>query len=80
MTTPAGFEREALVHLDAIYRFARSLTQDESAAEDLAQDTFLQALKSWPQYELGSNCRAWLFTICRHRWIRQGVRAARTWS
>jgi RNA polymerase sigma-70 factor (ECF subfamily) len=77
MPTPAGFEREALIHLDAVYRFARSLTQDDSAAEDLAQDTFLQALQSWQQYQVGSNCRAWLFTICRHRGIRQGVRAAR---
>ncbi len=73
----ASFEQEALVHLDAVYRFARSLTGDGTAAEDLAQDTFLLALRSWHQFRAGSNCRAWLFTICRNRWRRLGAQQAR---
>jgi RNA polymerase sigma-70 factor (ECF subfamily) len=73
----AAFEREALVHLDNVYRFARSLTGDDTAAEDLAQDTFLNAWRSWQQYTPGTNCRAWLYTICRNLRARQAKREAR---
>lgn len=73
----ASFEREALPHLDAVYCFARSLTRDDAAAEDLAQDTYLSALRAWRQYAPGTNCRAWLFTICRNRRARQAVREQR---
>ena len=73
----AEFEREALPHLDSVFCFARSLTGNEAAAEDLTQDTYLAALRSWHQYALGTNCRAWLFTICRRLRIRQAARAAR---
>ena len=72
-----SFEREALVHLDAVYRFARSLAAEDAAAEDLAQDTFMLALRSWHQFRAGTDCRAWLFTICRNRWRRVGAREAR---
>ena len=73
---PAGFETEALVHLDAVFRFARSLAGDDVAAEDLTQETFLQALRHWDQYTLGTNCRAWLFTICRNARL-QAIRRSR---
>ena len=73
----AAFEREALIHLDSVYCFARSLTLDDMAAEDLAQDTFLNAWRAWRQYEPGTNCRAWLFTICRNLRARQAQREAR---
>lgn len=72
-----AFEREALPHLDSVYRFARSLTGEDSAAEDLTQDTYLNALKAWRQYTPGTNCRAWLFTICRNLRTRQAVRERR---
>jgi RNA polymerase sigma-70 factor, ECF subfamily len=84
MTDPAvtaaareAFEREALVHLDSVYCFARSLTREDAAAEDLAQDTFLNAWRSWHRYTPGTNCKAWLFTICRHLRVRQATRARR---
>jgi RNA polymerase sigma-70 factor (ECF subfamily) len=73
----AAFEREALPHLDSVYRFARSLTRDDTAAEDLAQDTFLQAWRAWHQYTPGTKCLAWLFTICRNLRARQAQRAQR---
>lgn len=73
----ADFEREALVHLDAVHRFARSLTQDVTAAEDLTQETFLRACRHWDQFRPGTNCRAWLFTICRNLHYRQGERRSR---
>ena len=70
---PAGggdFEREALVHLDAVYRFARTMTGSDADAEDLSQETYLQAWRHWQQYTAGTNCRAWLFTICRNLRIK----------
>ena len=64
------FEREALPWLDDVYRFALSLTRDETDAEDVVQDTFLRAYKSWHTYEPDSDCRRWLFTICRNVFLR----------
>ena len=59
----ARFEREILTHLDSMYAFATRLTQDRHAAEDLVSDTVLRAFDRWEQYTLGTNARAWLFTI-----------------
>jgi RNA polymerase sigma-70 factor, ECF subfamily len=68
------FEREALPWLDDVYRFALSLTRDEADAEDVVQDTFLRAYKSWHTYLPGSDCRRWLFTICRNVFLRSRER------
>ena len=68
------FEQEALPWLDDVYRFALSLTRDETDAEDVVQDTFLRAYKSWGTYAPGSDCRRWLFTICRNAFLRAGER------
>jgi RNA polymerase sigma-70 factor (ECF subfamily) len=73
----AGFEAEALPHLDAVYRYAYALGRDRATAEDLTQDTFLQALRHWDQFRPGTNARAWLFTICRNLFLRQRERRAR---
>ena len=76
-THDAEFEAQALRHLPEVARFARSLTGDDSDAEDLVQDTFLTAYRQWHQFEAGTECRAWLFTICRHRFYRVRERTAR---
>ena len=65
----ALFEREILMHLDALYAFAAKLTRDRHTAEDLVSDTILRALERWEQYTLGTNARAWLFTILYHLFI-----------
>ncbi|MCC6244556.1 MAG: sigma-70 family RNA polymerase sigma factor [Gemmatimonadaceae bacterium] len=65
----AQFEREALVHLDALYSFALKLSRARDDAEDLVSDTFLRALERWEQYHLGTNIRAWLFTILYHVFV-----------
>lgn len=62
----AAFEREALPHLNAVYRFALSLAGDAAYADDLAQETLLNAFRSWHRYRPGTNIRAWLFTILRN--------------
>ena len=61
--TPEIFETEAMQHLDDLYRTARRLTRSETDAEDLVQETFMQAWKSFDHYEPGTNCRAWLYKI-----------------
>lgn len=72
------FEREALCFLPDVARFALSLTRDQAEADDLVQDTFLQAYRYWDLYEEGTECRGWLFTICRNRFLRVRKRESRT--
>ncbi|HEY3287038.1 MAG TPA: sigma-70 family RNA polymerase sigma factor [Gemmatimonadaceae bacterium] len=66
----AAFSREALALLPDVARYAKSLTRDASEADDLVQDTFMMAYQAWDQYTPGTECRAWLFTICRRRFLR----------
>jgi len=61
--TPEVFEMEAMRHLDDLFRTAKRLTMNQTDAEDLVQETFMQAWKSFAHYELGTNCRAWLYKI-----------------
>ena len=65
----ARFEAEALVHLDAMYSFALKLSRSRDDAEDLVSDTMLRAFERWEQYRLGTNIRAWLFTILYHVFV-----------
>jgi RNA polymerase sigma-70 factor, ECF subfamily len=74
----AAFEHEAIPWIDDVYRFALSLTRDESDADDVVQDTFLRAFRSWHTYMPGSDCRRWLFTICRNVFLRSRERARPT--
>lgn len=69
-----AFEREALPWIADVHRFALSLTRDESDADDIVQDTFLRAYRSWHTYLPGSDCRRWLFTICRNVFLRSRER------
>ncbi|MDE3151081.1 MAG: sigma-70 family RNA polymerase sigma factor [Gemmatimonadota bacterium] len=66
----AAFAREALPWMDDVYRFALSLTRDPSDADDVVQETYLRAYRSWHTYTPGSDCRRWLFTICRNAFLR----------
>jgi RNA polymerase sigma-70 factor (ECF subfamily) len=72
-----GFREEALPHLDAVYRFALRLSGDPSEAEDLVQETFLRAYRSWDQFTTGTRAKSWLFTICRNVFLRQRDRTKR---
>ena len=66
---PARFDREAMAQMDALYSFAFKLTKVREEAEDLVSDTMLRAFERWRQFELGSNIRAWLFTILYHAFV-----------
>jgi RNA polymerase sigma-70 factor (ECF subfamily) len=58
------FEILAMEHLDMLYRMARRLTRDEAAAEDLVQETYLRALRSYQSFDLKEfGIRPWLLRI-----------------
>lgn len=76
-TTETGFAEEALPHLDAVYRFALRLSGAPDQAEDLVQETFLRAFRSWGQYTKGTAAKSWLFTICRNVYLRRRERTQR---
>src|SRR3954464_6834186 len=73
-----AFELEAIQWIDDVHRFALSLTRDESDADDVVQDTFLRAYRSWHTYLPGSDCRRWLFMICRNVFLRSRERVRPT--
>jgi RNA polymerase sigma-70 factor (ECF subfamily) len=72
-----GFEEEALPYLDAVYRFVLRLSGSRDVAEDLVQETFLRAFRSWNQYTTGTAAKSWLFTICRNVFLRGRERGQR---
>src|SRR6185503_11230036 len=72
------FEEEALQLSDQVYRVARRLTGSREEAEDLVQDTYARAFRSWQQYQPGTNLRAWLLRILTNLNIDRGRRQQRT--
>jgi RNA polymerase sigma-70 factor (ECF subfamily) len=69
-TKDESFARLAIPWMDDVYRFALSLTRDPSDAQDIVQETYLRAYKSWHTFDQASDCRRWLFTICRNAFLR----------
>ena len=74
------FEAVVLPHLNDLFRTARRLLGDQASAEDVVQEVYLQAWKSFHRFERGTNCRAWLFTILfnavhyhRRKWAGSAV-------
>ena len=63
------FEREAMQHLDALYRTALRMTRNPSDAEDLVQDALVRAYRFYDRFEQGTNFRAWLFKILTNTYI-----------
>lgn len=61
------FEAEAMPHLPDLYRTATRLLGGEVRAEDVVQEVYLHAWKSFERFESGTNCRAWLYKILFHR-------------
>ncbi len=65
----ADFEKEALPHMNALFNFALRMTGDEDDANDLVQETFLKAFRFFDKFEMGTNCKAWLFRILKNSYI-----------
>lgn len=62
----ANFETAALPHMNDLFRAAVAILGNRTEAEDVVQELYLQAWKSFHRFELGTNCRAWLFGILFH--------------
>ena len=60
------FEDEAMPHLSDLFRTATRLVQDRARAEDVVQEVYYQAWRSFDRFESGTNCRAWLYRILFH--------------
>jgi RNA polymerase sigma factor (sigma-70 family) len=72
-STQARFEETALPHLNAAYNLARWLTGDAHDAEDLVQEAYLRAFRSFDGFR-GEDGRAWLLAIVRNTcltWLRK---------
>jgi RNA polymerase sigma-70 factor, ECF subfamily len=72
------FEEEALQLSDQVYRVARRLAGSREEAEDLVQDTYARAFRSWHQFTPGTNLRAWLLRILTNLNIDRGRRQQRS--
>ena len=72
------FEEEVLELSDQVYRVARRLVPTREEAEDLVQDTYARAFRSWRSYTPGTNLRAWLLRILTNLNIDRGRREQRT--
>jgi RNA polymerase sigma-70 factor (ECF subfamily) len=71
------FEEEALQLADQVYRVARRLVHSKEEAEDLVQETYARAFRSWRSYTPGTNLRAWLLRILTNLNIDRGRRSQR---
>jgi len=57
------FESEAMPHMNDLFRTAARMAGERAGAEDLVQETYIRAWRSFHAFEPGANCRAWLFKI-----------------
>jgi RNA polymerase sigma-70 factor (ECF subfamily) len=64
------FDRSALVHQASLMRMARRLCGTRDVADDLVQETYLDAWRSFHRFEPGTNCRAWLYKILFFNYTR----------
>src|SRR5438876_11411475 len=71
------FEEEALELSDQVYRVARRLVGSREEAEELMQETYARAFRSWRSYTPGTNLRAWLLRILTNLNIDRGRRKLR---
>ena len=74
----ARFEEEALGLADQVYRVARRLVGSREEAEDLVQETYARAFRSWRSFTPGTNMRAWLLRILTNLNVDRGRRIQRT--
>ena len=72
------FEEEALALSDQVFRVARHMVGSREEAEDLVQETYARAFRSWRTYQAGTNLRAWLLRILTNLNIDRGRKQQRT--
>jgi RNA polymerase sigma-70 factor (ECF subfamily) len=70
----ALFEQSVMPHLNAAYNLARWLTRTGPDAEDLVQESYLRAFRSFETFQGGQDARAWLLAIVRNTcftWLKK---------
>jgi RNA polymerase sigma-70 factor, ECF subfamily len=72
------FEEDALALSDQVYRVARHLVRDPQEADDLMQETYARAFRSWRSFTPGTNLRAWLLRILTNLNIDRGRKQQRS--
>jgi RNA polymerase sigma-70 factor, ECF subfamily len=72
------FEEEALEFADQVYRVARRLVGTREEAEDLVQETYARAFRSWRSFTPGTNLRAWLLRILTNLNVDRGRKVQRS--
>jgi RNA polymerase sigma-70 factor (ECF subfamily) len=72
------FEEEALELADQVYRVARRMVGTREEAEELVQDTYARAFRSWRSFTPGTNMRAWLLRILTNLNTDRGRKIQRT--
>src|SRR2546428_11684206 len=72
------FEEDVLGLSDQVYRVARHLAGSREEADDLVQETYARAFRSWRSFTPGTNLRAWLLRILTNLNIDRGRRRQRT--
>jgi len=72
------FEEEALEFAEQVYRVARRLVSTREEAEELVQDTYARAFRSWRSFTPGTNMRAWLLRILTNLNVDRGRKIQRT--
>ena len=65
------FAKEAMAHIDSLYRAAYRKTRNASDAEDLVQETYVRALTAFESFNEGTNCKAWLHRIQTNLFINK---------
>ena len=65
----AGFEALAIPLFDSLYNFAHWLAHNQNDAEDLVQETYLKAFRSFASFAPGTNFRAWMFQILKNTFL-----------
>ncbi|HEU5216928.1 MAG TPA: sigma-70 family RNA polymerase sigma factor [Gaiellaceae bacterium] len=71
------FEEDALALSDQVYRVARHLAGSREDADELMQETYARAFRSWRSFQPGTNMRAWLLRILTNLNIDRGRRQQR---
>lgn len=72
-----GFKRELVALIPHLRAFARTLTGDPTAADDLAQDAMMKAWDARASYQMGTNMKAWTFMILRNQFYSEKRRSWR---
>src|SRR6266478_7825451 len=68
-STVGRVRRVAMPLFDSLYNFARWMAHDSADAEDLVQETYLKALRSFASFQPATNFRAWIFRILKNTFL-----------